>query len=54
MAGLVPPKLKALLDTLRDANLPGEQGEQIRMQIDQVEAESTALLQQLERRPPPA
>jgi hypothetical protein len=53
MAGTLPPKLKALLDTLRDANLPGDRGDEIRAQIDQVEAEVTDLMQRLPEIPPP-
>ena len=45
MAGQLTPKLKALLDLLRDADLEGELGERIRVLIDQVEAEITEVLQ---------
>jgi hypothetical protein len=51
MAGTLPPKLKALLDTLREANLPGDHGDAIRAQIDQVEAEVTDVMKRLERWP---
>ena len=45
MAGIVPPKLKTLLDLLRYADLEGELGERIRVLIDEVEAEITEVLQ---------
>jgi len=51
MAGTLPPKLRALLDTLRTADLPGRLGEDVRMQIDQVEAEATDLMQKAQRAP---
>jgi len=51
MAGLIPPKLRALLDTLRHADLPAPLGEDVRAQIDQVEAEVTDLAQRLQRHP---
>ena len=44
MAGTLPPKLRALLDLLRAAELPGRLGEDVRMQIDQVEAEATDVM----------
>jgi hypothetical protein len=44
MAGELPPKLRALLDQLRHAELPGDLGEDVRMQIDQVEAEVTDVM----------
>jgi len=44
MAALLPPKLRALLDTLRHADLPGPLGEDVRAQLDQVEAEVTDLM----------
>jgi LSD1 subclass zinc finger protein len=56
MAGQVPPKLKALLDYIRGAELlacagcgtmPALTGERLREQIDQVEAEVTDVLQRL-------
>jgi len=51
MAGTLPPKLRALLDLLRAAELPGRLGEDVRMQIDQVEAEATDVMQRLQRAP---
>ena len=51
MAGTLPPKLRALLDQLRDANLPEKLGEDVRAQIDQVEAEVTDVMKRLERDP---
>ena len=51
MAGQIPPKLRALLALLRDADLPGRLGEDVRMQIDQVEAEVTDVMQRLQRAP---
>jgi hypothetical protein len=53
MAGTLPPKLKVLLDTLRAAELPEAVGEAIRVQIDQVEAEVTDVMQRLPEIPPP-
>jgi hypothetical protein len=54
MAGTLPPKLRALLDTLRAANLPGDLGDELRAEIDQVEAEVTDVMQRLPEIPPPA
>ena len=60
MAGLLPPKLKALLDYIRGAELlpcagcgqmPAITGERLREQIDQVEAEVTDLMVRLQRHP---
>lgn len=44
MAGLLPPKLRALLDQLRYVELGGDIGDEIRAQIDQVEAEVTDVM----------
>jgi LSD1 subclass zinc finger protein len=60
MAGTLPPKLKALLDYIRGAELlacagcgtmPAITGEHLRMQIDQVEAEVTDVMLRLQRAP---
>ena len=51
MAGQIPPKLHALLALLRAADLPGRLGEDVRMQIDQVEAEITDVMLRLQRAP---
>ena len=62
MAGLLPPKLKALLDYIRGAELlpcarcgqmPAVTGERLREQIDQVEAEITDVMLRLQRAPEP-
>lgn len=54
MAGTLPPKLRTLLDTLRYANLPGALGEDVRAQIDHVEAEVTEMMRRLQQLPPEA